>query len=70
MPRKFSGAYARIQLVCAGLRAEIVALKVGQRWYPLAEYELGRVISSADTIIDLTGALPDDLRCEVAGGAP
>jgi hypothetical protein len=70
MPRKFSGAHARIQLVCAGLCAEIVALKARQRWYPLAEYELGRVISSAGTIIDLTGTLPGDLRCEVAGGAP
>ncbi len=70
MPRKFSGAHARIQLVCAGLCAEIVALEVEQRWYPLAEYELGQVISSTDTIIDLTGTLPEDLRSEVAGGAP
>jgi hypothetical protein len=69
MPRKFSGAHARIQLVRAGLCAEIAALDVGQRWYPLAEYELGRGISSADTIIDIVGTLPEDLRSEVAGGA-
>jgi hypothetical protein len=31
MPRKFSGAHARIQLVRAGLCAEIAALDVGQR---------------------------------------
>jgi hypothetical protein len=70
MPRKFSGAHARIQLVRAGLPAEIVALEVAQCWYPLAEYELGRVIPSADTIIDLTGTLPEELRSELAGGAP
>ena len=70
MPRKFSGAHARIQLARAGLCAEIAALEVGQCRYPLAEYELGRVISSADTIIELTGTLPEDPRSEVAGGAP
>jgi hypothetical protein len=70
MPRKPSGAHARIQLIRAGLPAEIVALEVGQCRYPLAGYELGRVILSADTIIDLTGTLPEDLRSEVAGEAP
>jgi hypothetical protein len=69
MPRKFSGAHACIQLVRAGLCAETAALDVGQCWYLVAEYELGRVLSSADTVIDIAGAPPEDLRREVAGGA-
>lgn len=71
MPRKFSGAHARIQRVRAGLRAETVALEVGQSWYPVAEYERGRVISSTKTLIDLAdigGCAVDDLLEEVAGG--
>jgi len=68
MPRKFSGAHARIQLARAGLRAEIVTLEVGRCWYPLADYERGQVIPTAGILIDLAGMFLEDLGSEVAGG--